>query len=431
MRRLCAVMIAALFAPVALAEPAAVERFFERHCYASHSGTSPEVGLDLATLPRALLLPLAVEPTPLGLTTDEIQRRSETLRKDRKRLLLERGIDKSTNAVGLLGHLNYGLGGSVVLGVALIYPGLDRLRMSLWAFQWNKGSIEPALASQALAIWGSDNTQLQTGSRLVTMFSAPSFRPAVHEATVWLDPQEALVSDPVSLDPHRLQYVRQAGGHVMEYVGPGIVIDWYEFEGPLTPLWPPESHTRLFDDLPIAALPADATVVPPSRPRGVRQLLYHLPDLHKDLPPTERKPTLETMQSTVSEADAPRLLSAFLPRAFRRPVAAAGKDRPLIWHFPSYHPETGFKTVVPAIGGDDARSQQVRLHAAIRISPWKLIHWFKGDRREHYDLALDPYESFDRCADDPQAVQWLDGQLFATLRVWTPWFPQMRAAVTP
>jgi mono/diheme cytochrome c family protein len=492
MRRLYAAMIAAFFAPAAWAEPAAVEQFFERHCYACHSGTSPEAGLDLATLPRNLSdpvtlrrvvrihdriarremppadtgrpsdaeydtavrsldealfaadtariarhgrarlrrltaseyestlrdvlglerldirdmlppdgsvagyakiadgldlspvhiaaytaaadkalgaaiatrssppptfsrrnypaaamdffgnmldyqavlltgtardlllpLPLAVEPTPLGLTTDEIQRRGKTLRKDRKGLLLERGIDKSTNAVGLLGHPNYGLGGSVALGVAPIYPGLYRLRLSLWAFQWNKGSIEPALASQALAIWGSENTQLQTGSRLVTIFSAPSFRPTVQEATVWLDPQEALVSDPVSLDPHRLQYVRQAGGHVMEYVGPGIAIDWYEFEGPLTPSWPPESHTRLFGDLPIAALPADATVVPPSRPHGVRQLLYHLPDLHNDLPSTERKPTLETVQSAAPEADARKLLSAFLPRAFRRPVTAA------------------------------------------------------------------------------------------------------------
>lgn len=492
MSRLCVAVIAVLLAPAARAETAAIERFFEQNCYSCHSGTSPEAGLDLATLPRDLSdpvtlkrfvrihdriahremppadaesppdaerdaavqslddalfaadtariarhgrarlrrltaseyentlrdvlglerldirdmlppdgsvagyakiadgldlspvhiaaytaaadkalgaaiatrnrppptfsrrilpastmdffgnmlgfeavllmgmardlllpLPLAVEPPPQGLTTDEVQRRNEMLRKDRKELLHERGIDKSTGAVGLLGHPNYGLGGSVDLGVAPVYPGLYRLRMSLWSFQWNKGSIEPAPASQALAIWGSENTQLQTGSRLVTMLSAPSFHPTVQEATFWLDPQEALVCDPVSLDPRRLQYLRQAGGHVMEYVGPGIAIDWYEFEGPLTPSWPPESHTRLFGDLPIAALPADSKAVPPLRPHVVRQLLYHLPDLQSDLPAAERSPPLETVQSSDPEADARRLLSAFLPRAFRRPVATA------------------------------------------------------------------------------------------------------------
>ena len=111
--------------------------------------------------------------------------------------------------------------------------------------------------------------------------------------------------------------------------------------------------------------------------------------------------------------------------------AAAWKDRPLVWHFPYYHPETGFETALPAIGVDDGRRQQVRPHAAIRVGAQKLIHWFEDDRRELYDLALDPSESSDRSASDPQAVQSLDGQLLATLRAWNARFPTSEPAVAP
>jgi arylsulfatase A-like enzyme len=107
------------------------------------------------------------------------------------------------------------------------------------------------------------------------------------------------------------------------------------------------------------------------------------------------------------------------------------EDRPLVWHYPYYSPETAFGTALPEIGVDDGRLQQVRPHAAIRVGSRKLIHWFEGDRRELYDLALDPSESSDGAADDPQAVQSLDGQLLATLRGWNARFPKARAAVTP
>lgn len=267
---------------------------------------------------RSPLLPLTLTKPPDDLTHDERSRWQTALRKLREEVLEDRGVNKSTETVGLLGHAGYGLSGSVPLCVAPIYPGLYKLRMSLWAFQWNRGAIEPAASAHAAVVWGSENTQLQSGSRLLTTLTAPSFEPTVQEATFWLDPQEALVIDPVSLDGHRLHNFRQSGGQVMEYVGPGIAVDWYEFEGPLLPSWPPESHRRLFGDLPIGSLPKDAGVIPPSRPQANKQLLYHLPKLQTE----ERHPPLETVQSADPETDARRLLEAFLPRAFRRPVAA-------------------------------------------------------------------------------------------------------------
>jgi hypothetical protein len=68
-----------------------------------------------------------------------------------------------------------------------------------------------------------------------------------------------------------LNYIRD----LTAYPGPGLVIDWVEVEGPLTDVWPPKSHRRLLGDL--------------------------------DL-------------KTATLADAERVLRAFIPRAFRRPV---------------------------------------------------------------------------------------------------------------
>src|SRR5262249_29464757 len=59
------------------------------------------------------------------------------------------------------------------------------------------------------------------------------------------------------------------------YPGPGVAVQWVEVEGPLHDVWPPLSHQRLFGDL----------------------------DLQGG--------TLE---------DATRILSEFVPRAFRRPA---------------------------------------------------------------------------------------------------------------
>ena len=68
--------------------------------------------------------------------------------------------------------------------------------------------------------------------------------------------------------------------------------------------------------------------------------------------------------------------------------------RPLVWHYPYYSPETDFEAALPTIGVDDGRPQQVRPHAAIRIGPRKLLHWFEDGRRELHDLAADHVFAF-------------------------------------
>lgn len=107
-------------------------------------------------------------------------------------------------------------------------------------------------------------------------------------------------------------------------------------------------------------------------------------------------------------------------------------DRPLVWHYPYYSPETDFVDALPTIGVDDGRPQQVRPHAAIRIGDRKLLHWFEDSRRELHDLAADPGESHDLAGERPKEATALETRLFTTLRDWNARLPEPRdrAAVT-
>lgn len=88
------------------------------------------------------------------------------------------------------------------------------------------------------------------------------------------------------------------------YKGIGLAVNWIEFEGPLPHAWPPESHTRLFGDLPLEKAPPEPVLKPMGRPMGRPQTLYRV---------TSPQP----------RADAERIVRAFVPRAFRRSITAA------------------------------------------------------------------------------------------------------------
>ena len=75
-----------------------------------------------------------------------------------------------------------------------------------------------------------------------------------------------------------------------KYKGPGLAVQWVEVEGPLHDTWPPESHRRIFGDLPQASAPT-----------------------------ANDRNRLEVV-SKEPEADAERILRAFARRAFRRTV---------------------------------------------------------------------------------------------------------------
>ena len=225
---------------------------------------------------------------------------------------------QSRSAVGLL---NPNLAGyEAAMNVSPLYAGHYRLRLSLWGFQWNQGKPEPCAAPQAAVLRAHAEGKQQEGGRLLRAFTAPSMHSSEQEITEWLEAHESIVFDPVSVPWIGLR-IGQIAGRAAKHVGPGVALDWFEIEGPLNPSWPPESHRRLFADLPIAKLAAGANVIPPRRD-AVRGIGGYLPNFYTDLPPDERTPPLETVQSAQPAEDARRLLAGFLPRAFRRPVNA-------------------------------------------------------------------------------------------------------------
>jgi hypothetical protein len=183
-----------------------------------------------------------------------------------------------------------------------IHPGRYRLRMSIWSFLWNDGRIEP-LPRMEVAM-------LQAGKHVLGYYDAPSLAPQIHEVTAWLSDASAPMFDVASL-------TFQSGESRDRR--PAIAVDWVEVEGPIHETWPPESHRRLFGDLPIRPLPAGGGTRPPAR-RPIREAKWAWPGL-KDLPAAERQPQVASVSSDDPAADAKRLLAAFLPRAFRRPVS--------------------------------------------------------------------------------------------------------------
>jgi hypothetical protein len=237
---------------------------------------------------------------------------------DRKRLYEENRVAQSTSSVGLL--VPNLAGYEAAMNVAPIYPGHYRLRLSLWGFHWNKGAVEPSPGSQAAVLRAHAEGHQQEGGRLLGTFTARSLAPEEHEITTWLEAHESIVFDPVSI-PWRGLQIRQIGGRTAKHVGPGVALDWFEIEGPINDTWPPESHRRLFGDLPIGAWPEGSSATPPAR-AAIRHTPGYLPAVQQ-LSARDRAPPLETVQSHAPEEDARRLLAAFVPRAFRRPVQPA------------------------------------------------------------------------------------------------------------
>ena len=77
-------------------------------------------------------------------------------------------------------------------------------------------------------------------------------------------------------------------------------------------------------------------------------------------------------------------------------------ERPLLWHFPYYHPEKGFANAPSHIGTSDFVTSQTRPQSAIRVGRHKLIHFDEDDRDELYDLETDPGETANLATAQPE-----------------------------
>jgi hypothetical protein len=149
-------------------------------------------------------------------------------------------------------------------------------------------------------------------------FDAPPEVARVFEMEAHFTPGDTII-----VEPYRLNDLRRQRGYSQYAPGDGPVIAqrtalknpppasglalgiaYVEVEGPLVEAWPPVGHQRLFGEVPLVPfnkLPA-AAITPGAMQRS---------RAGTQLTPLSRQPA----------EDAERLLRAFLPRAFRRPVS--------------------------------------------------------------------------------------------------------------
>jgi mono/diheme cytochrome c family protein len=123
-----------------------------------------------------------------------------------------------------------------------------------------------------------------TGDRVIGYYEAPPDVPAVIEFTAALKKGSYVVFG-LPTQPYIVR-----GPNAAERPGPGIGVQWVEIEGPLYDSWPPPSHQRLFGELPLVL----------AAPKSQRYVVKSADPL----------------------ADAERLLTDFMRRAYRRPVTA-------------------------------------------------------------------------------------------------------------
>jgi hypothetical protein len=128
------------------------------------------------------------------------------------------------------------------IGVTKFYPqerGAYRFRISASAVQSEGKPVTFRVWSGAGGMGGSKG-------HLVGYFDAPASEPEVFEYVERMEPRTSVNILPFGLPSS--QTVHKIGAE--NYTGPGLKIDWVEVEGPLNDTWPPESHRRIFGDLP-------------------------------------------------------------------------------------------------------------------------------------------------------------------------------------
>ena len=91
-------------------------------------------------------------------------------------------------------------------------------------------------------------------------------------------------------------------------------------------------------------------------------------------------------------------------------------QRSLIWHFPYYHPETGYAKAVEGIGVNDFAVSKTHPQSAIRIGDYKLIWLPESKTTELYNLKQDISESTNLAKAKPELNQVLRSRLINYLR---------------
>jgi len=131
-------------------------------------------------------------------------------------------------------------------------------------------------------------------------------KPTVIEYEIELKRRESFV---VNLLSH--WDIRVAKKPIEEHTGPGILLEWLRIEGPIDP-FPTPSYQTLFADVPLKARSVAKAESEGKKPPIIQPNRSEFSWNADPLVPASAKP----------KEDAERLITEFLPRAFRRPVNA-------------------------------------------------------------------------------------------------------------
>jgi hypothetical protein len=127
------------------------------------------------------------------------------------------------------------------VGATQFWPndgGTYRFRFSASAFQSKGKPITFRVTATG--------TQLTGKSGLVGYFDAPADTPKGYEVERYMEPHTTIMLLPYGLANSNT--VHKVGAE--KWNGPGLAIKYIEVQGPLNPTWPPESHRRLFGNMP-------------------------------------------------------------------------------------------------------------------------------------------------------------------------------------
>jgi hypothetical protein len=125
--------------------------------------------------------------------------------------------------------------------VSQFYPpdrGNYRFRISASAFQSDDKPVTYRIEAGPML--------MGTKNHLIGYFDAPPGEPTVVEFTDFVEARSTIRIQPFGIA--NAQTVDKIGAD--KYEGPGLEVQWIEIEGPLHDAWPPESHRRIFGDLP-------------------------------------------------------------------------------------------------------------------------------------------------------------------------------------
>ncbi len=146
---------------------------------------------------------------------------------------------------------------------------------------------------------GTDETvyvRIKSGDSTIAFLESEPGPPVVSELEVWLG-GGSLTIEPFLDIPFRRPWRHDFAN----YTGPGLLVQSVELEGPFIEEWPPRGRTVLFGDLPLKEKGNSGRSFADKAPQG-------------------REYKSVAANSTNPAADANKLLTAFLPKAFRRPV---------------------------------------------------------------------------------------------------------------